>query len=105
MSEYLTSILLSPSIISVDIDCIAMDGTPTLYISLIIARSGLNICLPKLILTSSLYFTLKIKDNVIATICPETVAIAAPAMPSLGAPKSPKINIGSKIIFIIAPTP
>ena len=44
-------------------------------------------------------------DKIIATICPATVAIAAPANPIFGAPSSPKISIGSRIIFIIAPIP
>ena len=68
-------------------------------------KSGLNICFPKVISTSSLYFMLKTNDKIIATICPATVAIAAPATPIFGAPNSPKISIGSRIIFIIAPIP
>ena len=34
-----------------------------------------------------------------------TVAIAAPATPSFGIPKSPKISTGSKKMLITAPTP
>ena len=36
-------------------------------------------------------------------ICPMTVAHAAPLIPSAGNPKSPKIIIGSRIMFVIAP--
>ena len=38
-----------------------------------------------------------------ATICPITVAIAAPAIPNLCMPNIPKIRIGSRMIFVIAP--
>lgn len=41
--------------------------------------------------------------KIIATICPNTVAAAAPAMPIFGKPNSPKIKIGSKIRLITAP--
>ena len=37
------------------------------------------------------------------TIWPITVAIAAPVTPSFGIPNQPNINIGSRIIFKIAP--
>ena len=40
-----------------------------------------------------------------ATICPITVATAAPATPIRGTPKYPKIKIGSKIILTTAPVP
>ena len=36
-------------------------------------------------------------------ICPETVAIAAPATPRAGNPKRPNIRMGSRAIFTIAP--
>ena len=38
-----------------------------------------------------------------ATICPNTVATAAPAIPMRGIPKYPKIRIGSRMILMIAP--
>ena len=40
----------------------------------------------------------------IADHCPRTVATAAPAIPMQGEPNKPKIKIGSRIIFITAPT-
>ena len=41
--------------------------------------------------------------TIAATHCPMTVAAAAPVTPILGHPSNPKIMIGSKIIFVIAP--
>ena len=38
-----------------------------------------------------------------ATICPATVAAAAPAMPISGRPSMPKISSGSNIILVTAP--
>ena len=38
-----------------------------------------------------------------ATICPVTVAMAAPLIPIFGIPHNPKISIGSRIILITAP--
>lgn len=38
-----------------------------------------------------------------ATICPTTVAMAAPAMPSSGSPSSPKISSGSRAMLVSAP--
>lgn len=35
---------------------------------------------------------------------PITVAQAAPAMPIFGKPSRPKMRIGSRMIFVIAPT-
>ena len=44
---------------------------------------------------------LKKRARLIPVICPKIVAIAAPLTPSAGKPKSPKMRIGSMIIFII----
>ena len=46
-----------------------------------------------------------IKARTAATICPITVATAAPATPIAGSPKYPKIRIGSRMILMIAPVP
>ena len=41
--------------------------------------------------------------KIIERICPVTVAIAAPAIPIDGIPIHPKIKIGSRMMFVIAP--
>ena len=46
---------------------------------------------------------LQAKATTAATHCPTTVATAAPVAPSLGKPSSPKIMIGSRMIFVMAP--
>ena len=43
------------------------------------------------------------KATMAAMIWPPTVAQAAPAMPSAGKPMRPKIKMGSKMIFSMAP--
>ena len=41
--------------------------------------------------------------TIAATICPPTVATAAPAMPISGKPSRPKIRMGSNMMFSMAP--
>ena len=83
------------------IACIIIEGTPILYISDISSRSGLKPL--KDISISGFFLILSIHDNMPAAICPITVASAAPDTPIFGAPRSPKISMGSRIILMIAP--
>ena len=57
----------------------------------------------KLICTSGFLVRLNVIARIAAHIWPVTVAIAAPATPIFGIPNKPKINIGSRMILIIAP--
>ena len=57
----------------------------------------------RLILMSSFFFRFRTSPRIEATTWPMTVAMAAPATPSFGAPSRPKIRIGSKMILMMAP--
>ena len=61
---------------------------------------------PFMLMETSVFFhILKIRDRIMAKICPITVAMAAPRIPMAGQPKSPKIMIGSRIMLVTAPIP
>ena len=83
------------------IDCIIIEGIPTIYIALMVSLCGLIYCAPKVI--SLLNLRLKKTAMRAATACPSTVAMAAPFVPMAGIPKSPNIMIGSMMTFIMAP--
>jgi len=53
---------------------------------------------------SLLYLRLKRRSTKDDRIWPMTVATAAPATPIFGQPSRPKIMIGSRMMFVIAPT-
>ena len=76
-------------------------GSPTLKISFTVENFSLNFL--KNICISNFLTATMMSIKIIDKTCPETVAIAAPITPSAGKPISPKIIIGSKIMFVIAP--
>ena len=49
------------------------------------------------------FFITMTTPNIMAMICPATVAIAAPAIPIAGSPNHQKMKIGSRIMLITAP--
>ena len=52
---------------------------------------------------SGFFFKLKNRPRIAATICPVTVASAAPATSILGKPNRPKIMMGSRMMLMMAP--
>ena len=54
---------------------------------------------------AELYFMIKfmVAATMQATHCPITVATAAPVTPIFGAPRRPKIRIGSRMMLVMAP--
>ena len=59
----------------------------------------------KRMVTSWFLVALNISAKSMATICPNTVAAAAPWMPILGNPIRPKIRMGSRMMLMMAPVP
>ena len=77
--------------------CTSVDGKPTLKISTTLLLSGRHVN-PKGI--SRFHLRLMTIPANIPTVCPITVAMAAPSVSSLGTPNRPKIKIGSRIRFV-----
>ena len=92
-------IRFNPKIINDPMLCITIDGRPTLYTSTITFQS---IFLKKLKSIFTQFFLMKSTRSakIIEKICPITVAIAAPLTPK----SKVKMKIGSRIIFVTAPT-
>ena len=59
----------------------------------------------KLMRTSLFLAWFSMAAKTMATICPNTVAAAAPRIPMAGTPRSPKIRIGSSMMLMMAPVP
>ena len=59
----------------------------------------------KLRFSSLLAVRLKISPRIQPTACPKTVAAAAPAIPISGKNHMPRMRMGSKMMFKIAPVP
>ena len=90
-----------PYVITDPIACMIIAGKPMAYICQITVFSGLN--LPNLNFISLFFLILNIIAITAATICPKTVAIAAPITPIPGIPNHPNIRIGSNTMLITAP--
>ena len=79
---------------SVYADCMRIFGVPSRYIVPMCLgnfRSSGGLRTPPFITTSA------------ATICPATVATAAPEIPISGSPSNPKMSSGSSTMFVTAP--
>ena len=85
------------------IDCMRMAGTAMRYMDFSIATS---IRKPwKRICISCTFFCVMMIPSSMATICPATVATAAPFTPIAGIWNIPKMKIGSRMMFTMAPMP
>ena len=77
--------------------CTKVEGNPTFKIFKMLFLSGRSVN-PNGI--SRFHFRLITIPANIPTVCPMTVAIAAPNVSSLGTPNNPKMKIGSRIRFV-----